>query len=66
MPQPLTGKRILVTQSDAFMGPAIGATLKAQGAHVIALVGSLIDPEAPGKMVAEAGAIDEDIKMTEK
>jgi NAD(P)-dependent dehydrogenase (short-subunit alcohol dehydrogenase family) len=32
----LAGKRILVTQADAFMGPALCAALAAEGAEVIA------------------------------
>lgn len=54
----LDKKRILVTQSDTFMGPAICELLKAQGADVIAHVGSLVDPQEPGRIVAEAGTID--------
>ena len=58
MQQALDEKRILVTQSDTFMGPAICESLTAQGAGVIAHVGSLIDPEEPGRIVAEAGKVD--------
>ncbi|MDJ0720722.1 MAG: SDR family oxidoreductase [Desulfobacterales bacterium] len=54
----LLGKRILVTQADTFMGPAICKELNAQGAEVIEHVGSLADPEAPGKTVAAAGRVD--------
>lgn len=36
MQQALNKERILVTQSDTFMGPAICESLKAQGADVIA------------------------------
>ncbi len=55
MQKVLDKKRILVTQSDTFMGPAICEALKAQGADVIAHVGSLEDPAAPDKIVAAAG-----------
>ncbi len=58
MQRPLDEKRILVTQSDTFMGPAICETLRAQGAEVIAHIGSLTDPEEPGRIVAEAGEVD--------
>lgn len=58
MQQILDQKRILVTQSDTFMGPAICEVLEAQGADVIAHVGSLADPEEPGKIVKEADEID--------
>lgn len=54
----LAKKRILVTQSDTFMGPAICDTLKAEGAEVIAHVGPLSDPDEPGKIVSDAGDID--------
>ena len=54
----LSNKRILVTQSDTFMGPAICEALKEQGAEVIAHVGSLADPETPGRIVNEAGRVD--------
>ena len=58
MQQILYKKRILVTQSDTFMGPAICESLQAQGAEVIAHVGSLADPEEPSRIVAEAGKVD--------
>ena len=58
MQQTLYKKRILVTQSDTFMGPAICESLQAQGAEVIAHVGSLADPEEPNRIVAEAGKVD--------
>ena len=58
MQQPLYKKRILVTQSDIFMGPAICELLQAQGAEVIAHVGSLADPKEPGRIVKEAGVVD--------
>ena len=54
----LDGKRILVTQSDTFMGPAICEALAAQGAEVVPHVGSLVDPAAPARVVEEAGEID--------
>ncbi len=43
----LQDKRILVTQSDTFMGPAICEALKAGGADVVAHTGPLADPGAP-------------------
>lgn len=56
--QALNKKRILVTQSDTFMGPAICKSLKAQGAEVIAHEGSLNEPEQPERIVAKTGKID--------
>lgn len=58
MQQALDSKTILVTQADTFMGPAICEALEAQGAEVIAQVGSLVDPEEPGRVVAAAGRVD--------
>jgi 2-keto-3-deoxy-L-fuconate dehydrogenase len=58
MQHTLNTKRILVTQSDTFMGPAICKSLKEHGAEVIAHTGSLVDPDEPGKIVAEAGKVD--------
>lgn len=58
MQQTLNEKRILVTQSDTFMGPAICKTLKEQGAEVISHVGSLAEPEEAGRIIAEAGEVD--------
>ncbi len=58
MQNALNGKRILVTQADEFMGPAICETLEAQGAEVIAQAGPLTDAEVPAKIVADAGPVD--------
>ena len=58
MEQHLKDRRILVTQSDTFMGPAICDLLREQGAEVFAHTGSLVDPSEPDKIVAEAGRVD--------
>lgn len=58
MQKSLDKKRILVTQSDTFMGPAICEELKAQGAEVIPHLGSLADPDEPAKIIKESGEID--------
>ena len=54
----LRGKRVLVTQADAFMGPALCEVFAEHGAAVVADTRELIDPEAPARIVAEAGTID--------
>lgn len=54
----LAGKRILVTQSQDFMGPALCAVLAEAGATVIADASALDDPAAPAAMIAAAGEID--------
>lgn len=53
----LSGKRILVTQSRDFMGPALCDTLAAHGAEVIASPDVLRTPQSATKVVADAGAI---------
>lgn len=58
MPLPLSGKRILVTQSKEFMGPALCEVLAAQGATVIANEEPLAPAEASERVVAAAGEID--------
>lgn len=55
---PLAGKRILVTQADAFMGPVLCDVLREQGATVIASHDDITDPETPQRIIREAGPID--------
>lgn len=54
----LPGKRILVTQADAFMGPVLCEVLAEHGAAVIADRQSLVALDAAASIVAAAGAID--------
>ena len=54
----LSGRRVLVTESDAFMGPMLCEVLAAHGAPVLAAAGVLDDPAAPAALVANAGPID--------
>jgi 2-keto-3-deoxy-L-fuconate dehydrogenase len=54
----LAGKRVLITQADAFMGPALCEVFAEHGAHVIADISSLIEHEAPAKIVAATGEVD--------
>lgn len=58
MSSALTGRRVLVTQADAFMGPALCETLAAHGATVVASTGSLASPDAAARVVHDAGEID--------
>ena len=55
---PLTGKRILVTQSQDFMGPALCRLLAAQGADVVASTEDLSAPGVAERVVQSAGHID--------
>jgi 2-keto-3-deoxy-L-fuconate dehydrogenase len=54
----LSGKRILVTQATAFMGPACCEVFAEQGAEIIASAASLADPHAAGQVVRDAGTFD--------
>ncbi|ATE61617.1 SDR family oxidoreductase [Thauera sinica] len=55
---PLAGKRVLITQADAFMGPVLCEVFAAQGAEVIASTEALPDPGAPAALVDASGVID--------
>lgn len=54
----LLGKRVLITQADAFMGPVLCAVFAEHGADVIANSESLVAPAAPAAVVDAAGRID--------
>ena len=54
----LTGKRVLVTQADDYMGPITLEVFAEQGAEVIADISDLTDPERAAALIAEAGPID--------
>ena len=54
----LEGKRALVTQADAFMGPVLCEALARHGATVVASTDPLADAQAPADVVAAAGRVD--------
>jgi 2-keto-3-deoxy-L-fuconate dehydrogenase len=54
----LTGKRVLVTHADAFMGPVLCEVFTEHGATVIADTDTLAGPDAPAAMIAAAGRVD--------
>lgn len=54
----LSGKRVLVTQSSTFMGPALCDVFTELGAEVIADERPLLDPALPEAIVKAAGHID--------
>ena len=54
----LSGKRVLVTQANDYMGPQSVESFREGGAEVIADTANLTDPEAPARIVAEAGHLD--------
>jgi 2-keto-3-deoxy-L-fuconate dehydrogenase len=54
----LQGKRILVTQADAFMGPILCEVLAEYGAKVIADTGELLTSARIASLIQKAGHID--------
>lgn len=54
----LTGKRVLITQSREFMGPALCEVFAEQGADVVASAEPLVDADMPERVVRGAGRID--------
>ena len=54
----LVGKCVLITQADAFMGPALCEVFAEHGAQVIADTSILTDSQAPAKIIAQAGTVD--------
>jgi hypothetical protein len=55
----LDGKRVLLTQSNDFMGPALTAVFRDSGAEVVADPRALDqDPALPAAIVREAGRVD--------
>ena len=58
MQHALQGKRVLVTQSNEFMGPVLCEVFEEQGATVVASAEPLWEPDAADRVVRAAGAID--------
>lgn len=53
----LQGKRVLITQADAFMGPVLCQVFGEHGAVVVPSTQSLADPPAAAEVAAAAGDI---------
>lgn len=58
MQQALAGLRVLVTQADEFMGPALCRVFAAQGAEVVASTAALAPAAAATEVVQAAGTVD--------
>src|SRR5262245_1028930 len=58
MGERLLGKRVLLTQADAYMGPAIERLFRAEGAAVVSDASQLQAKGAVERVVSEAGPID--------
>lgn len=57
-PLDFSGKRVLITQAEHFMGPALTEVFSELGASVLADHGMLDDPARPARLIAESGVID--------
>lgn len=57
-PMNFTGKRVLITQADLFMGPVLTEVFTELGATVLADNGALDDPARPAQLIAESGVVD--------
>lgn len=53
-----SGKRVLITQADHFMGPVLADVFTELGATVISDHGALDDPARPAQLIAECGVVD--------
>lgn len=54
----LSGKRVLITNADEFMGPVTRALFEEEGATVVGDTRDLTLPQAPAELIAEAGCPD--------
>lgn len=54
----LSGRRVLLTQAEDFMGPMLAEVFRELGAEVIADSGPVSDPAYPARMIAAAGHVD--------
>ena len=54
----LSGKRVLVTQADDYMGPATIEVFREEGAEVIADNSDLTQPGRCEELIASSGEID--------
>ena len=58
MQNALAGKRVLITQSSEFMGPALCRVFEEQGAEVVASTEDLAPPSSAEEVVGAAGQVD--------
>ena len=57
-PLDFSGKRVLITQANDFMGPVLCEVFRELGATVLADHGALDDLARPARLVAESGQVD--------
>ncbi len=54
----LSGRRVLLTQAQDFMGPVLAEVFRELGAEVLADTGPIADADYPARMLAQAGHVD--------
>ncbi len=54
----LSGKRVLITCADQYMGPAISRLFKAEGGHLVTSENPLLDQESVDELIKGAGSVD--------
>lgn len=54
----LTGKSVLITQADIFMGPTLCEVFTELGAEVIEDRRSLLEPDLPAELIRKTGRVD--------
>lgn len=54
----LSGKRIVITQADTFMGPTLCEVFAELGANIMADERPLLDPQLPAVLIQAAGQVD--------
>ena len=54
----LNGKRVLITSASTYMGPAIAALFRDEGADVVADEGALLGPNEPAELLEKVGDVD--------
>lgn len=54
----LQGRRVLLTEANDFMGPAVAELFAEEGAELIADASDLTHPERPEQLMREAGRVD--------
>lgn len=57
-PLNFSGKRVLITQAEHFMGPVLVEVFTELGATVLVDHGALDDPARPAQLIAECGVLD--------
>ena len=60
----LRGKRVLLTQSETFMGPVLAEAFAAHGAEVVAVPGPLAEPGLAEDAVRRAGRVDVGVSVS--